>query len=158
MLNNLLLVVADRGGLKAFRVESNPAPRPPRLRQVQSLDLTISHGRYADKVTDQAGRFGTGSASSAQSAGGTAEHTTIDLENSRRAIKQVAEQIVAVVKQEKTDGLLLAAPALMNTALVQELPPDLRSRLVENVSADLLKIDTAKLVSHFQSLQGRAIA
>jgi hypothetical protein len=154
MLNNLLLVVADRGGLKAFRVESNPPPRPPRLRQVQSLELTISHGRYADKVTDQAGRFGT----STPGVGGSAEHTTIELENSRRAVKQVAEQIVAVVKQEKSEGLLLAAPALMNTALVEELPPDLRNLLVENVSADLRKTDAAKLASHFHSLQGRAIA
>lgn len=158
MLNNLLLVVADRGGLKAFRVEPNPTPRAPRLRQVQNLDLTISHGRYADKVTDQAGRFGVNAAAGAPGAGGAAEHTTIELENSRRAIKQVAEQIVAVVKQEKTEGLLLAAPALMNTALIEELPPDLRNRLVENVSADLRRTDVAKLVSHFQSLQRRTNA
>ncbi len=158
MLNNLLLVVADRGGLKAFRVEPNPAPRPPRLRPVQALDLTISHGRYADKVTDQAGRFGAGSAVGTPGAGGVAEHTTIELENSRRAIKQVADQITAVVKQEKAEGLLLAAPSLMNAALLEELPAELRDRVVENVSADLLRLDTAKLASHFQSLQRHANA
>ncbi len=155
MLNNLLLVVADRGGLKAFRVEPNPTPRAPRLRPVQALDLTISHGRFADKVTDQAGRFGAGSANGTPGAGGVAEHTTIDLENSRRAVKQVAEQIAAVVKQEQTEGLLLAAPASMNAALVEELPTELRNRIVENVSADLLRLDTAKLASHFQCLQQR---
>ena len=80
------------------------------------------------------------------------------MEFSRRAIKQVAEQIAEVIKNEKAEGWLLAAPALMNSALVDELPAELRNRMIENVQADLVRLDTSKLVSHFQSLQRPATA
>ena len=51
-----LIIVADRGEIKAYRVKKTPN-RGANLQLVQALDLTDAHGRYGDKLTDQAGRF-----------------------------------------------------------------------------------------------------
>ena len=55
MLINTLLIVADRGGLKAFRVDELPN-RKHGLHQIDSDYEQDAHGRYDDKVTDRAGR------------------------------------------------------------------------------------------------------
>jgi hypothetical protein len=56
MTPSSLIVVADRGSLKAYRVAETPT-RGPSLQLVQAFDLTEAHGKLLDKVTDQAGRF-----------------------------------------------------------------------------------------------------
>jgi hypothetical protein len=45
------------------------------------------------------------------------------------------------------------APAEIHSAVVELLPPAVRDRIVEHVKSDLLKVEPAKLVSHFRSLQ-----
>src|SRR5881398_2850505 len=51
-----LIIVTDRGSLKAYRVDETPT-RGPSLHLVQAFDLTDAHGKLIDKVTDLAGRF-----------------------------------------------------------------------------------------------------
>ncbi len=51
-----LIIVADRGSLKAYKVNETPN-RGASLQLVQAFDITDAHGRYDDKLTDQAGRF-----------------------------------------------------------------------------------------------------
>jgi len=51
-----LIIVTDRGRLKAYKVDDAPN-RGPSLQLVQSIEVTDAHGRYQDKLTDQAGGF-----------------------------------------------------------------------------------------------------
>src|SRR5256886_5884216 len=51
-----LIIVADRGSLKAYRVNETPT-RGPSLKLVQAFDVTDAHGKLVDKVTDLAGRY-----------------------------------------------------------------------------------------------------
>ncbi len=51
-----LIIVTDRGSLKAYKVSETPT-RGPHLQLVQAFDTTDAHGRYQDKLTDQAGAF-----------------------------------------------------------------------------------------------------
>jgi hypothetical protein len=51
-----LIIVADRGSLKAYKVDDTPN-RGASLQLVQAFEITGAHGRYDDKLTDQAGRF-----------------------------------------------------------------------------------------------------
>ena len=46
-----------------------------------------------------------------------------------------------------------AAPASIHSSVVEQLPPEIRDRIVEHVKSDLVKIEPAKLPSHFRSLQ-----
>jgi hypothetical protein len=146
-----LVVVADRGGVKAYRVDETPN-RGASLQLVQAFDITDAHGRYDDKLTDQAGRFPV-SDGNGRHANSIAERTALETETDRRICKQLAEQIAEVVKRERAEGWSFAAPASIHGTVADLLPPGIRNRVVEHVKSDLLKIEPAKLASHFRSLQ-----
>ncbi len=145
-----LIIVTDRGTLKAYKVNDTPT-RGPSLRFVQAFDTTDAHGRYQDKLTDQAGSFPSGAAPGQGSS--IAERTGIETENDRRIVKQLADSIVEVVEREGKDGWSFAAPASIHSAVVELLPASVRDKIVEHVKSDLVKIEPAKLPGHFRSLQ-----
>ena len=146
-----LIIVADRGSLKAYRVDDTPT-RGASLRLVQAFELTEAHGRYDDKLTDQAGRFPV-SDGNGRHANSIAERTALETENEKRTCKQLAEHIAEIVRREAVEGWSFAAPAAIHTAVVELLPPPIQNRIVEHVKSDLVKIEPAKLPTHFRSLQ-----
>jgi protein required for attachment to host cells len=144
-----LIIVTDRGSLKAYKVNDTPT-RGPSLKLVQAFDTTDAHGRYQDKLTDQAGASSSGAPGQMNS---IAERTGIDNENDRRIVKQLADSITEVVEREGKDGWSFAAPASIHSAVFDQLPAEVRDRIVEHVKSDLVKIEPAKLPGHFRSLQ-----
>jgi hypothetical protein len=146
-----LVIVADRGSLKAYRVNETPT-RGPSLQLVQAFNITDAHGRLLDKVTDQAGRFPVGDGAGLQHGGSIAE-TKLENETDRRIYRQLADQIAKVVKIDGIEGWSFAAPAEFHSAIVDLLPNDVRDRIVEHVKSDLVKVEPARLLSHFRSLQ-----
>lgn len=151
---NSLIIVADRGSLRAYRVEPQPE-RAPRLHAIQQLDLTVARGRTQDGLTDAAGRYGARNAAGPPGAtGGTYEQPTLELENDRRAVKQLAEAITDICKQEQPVGWSLAAPKQITTLLLEHVPKEWQAKLVEKVGADLAKVPPTELVTHFESLKG----
>ena len=104
-----LIIVADRGGVKAYRVNETPT-RGASLQLVQAFDITDAHGRYDDKLTDRAG-FPV-SDGNGRHANSIAERTALETENDRRICKQLAEHIAEVVKREAAEGWSFAAPGL----------------------------------------------
>ena len=64
-MKSSFIIVADRGNLKAFRVEKVPNGRPPRMQLVQAFTLTAPHLKISEINTDLAGRFPAGSGSAA---------------------------------------------------------------------------------------------
>src|SRR5206468_8049655 len=97
MTPSSLVIVTDRGSLKAYRVEETPT-RGPSLQLVQAFNLTDAHGRLLDKVTDQAGRFPVSNgAGGHHGQASIAERTQVETETERRLCKQLADRIVDVV-------------------------------------------------------------
>ncbi|MGI9114911.1 MAG: hypothetical protein DLM52_13545 [Chthoniobacterales bacterium] len=147
-----LIIVADRGSLKAYRVNETPT-RGPSLQLVQAFNITDAHGRLLDKVTDQAGRFPVGDAGSGRHMNAVAERTQMEAEVDRRIRKELAERIVELVKSDGVTGWSFAAPAPCHKSITELLPSDVRDRIVEHVKSDLVNIEPAKLSTHFRSLQ-----
>ena len=151
-----LVIVADRGNLKAYRVDETPS-RGPSLQLVQAFELTDAHGRYQDKLTDNAGRFpvgdGGGQAGSGRHMNAIAERQGLETENDRRLHKQLADHVEEIIRAQAPEGWSFAAPASINSTVVDLLTSDIRDRIVENVKSDLVNIEPAKLPAHFQSLQ-----
>lgn len=147
-----LLIVTDRGGLRAFKVEPNPN-RAPGLHLLDSFEASETHGRYQDKVSDQAGRLQGGTHGAANTGGGADEHGTIDAENRRRACKHIAERINELVKSEKPETWLLAVPAEIKKLVLDHVDDEALKRLGEPVHANLLKAEPAKIASHFTELR-----
>lgn len=146
-----LIVVADRGGAKAYRVGDTPN-RGASLQLVQAFDITDAHGRYDTKLTDQAGRFPVTDGSN-RHANSVAERTALETENNRRICQQLADQIAGVVEREAPEGWSFAAPPSIHSIVAELLPVDVRERVVEHVKSDLVKIEPANLSKHFRSLE-----
>ena len=146
-----LVIVADRGTLKAYRVDETPT-RGPSLRLIQAFDITDAHGKLIDKVTDLAGRFAVRD-SAGQHHGGSIAESKLETETDRRIYKQLADQIVKIIEASGKDGWSFATPAEIHSAIVELLPAAARHRIVEHVKSDLVKVEAAKLPAHFRSLR-----
>src|SRR5438034_3009410 len=147
-----LIIVTDRGSLKAYRVNETPT-RGPSLQLVQAFNITDAHGRLVDKVSDLAGRFPVSDGASGRHANSIAERTQLETETDRRIHKQLADQIVKIVQSDGVEGWSFAAPASIHAAIVDLLPAAVRDRIVEHVKSDLVKTAPSKLPAHFRSLQ-----
>jgi hypothetical protein len=150
MTPTTLVIVTDRGSLKAYRVDETPT-RGPSLHLVQAFNTTEAHGKLIDKVTDFAGRYSADGAGAHP--GASIAETKLENETDRRIYKELAAQIAKVVKSNGAAGWSFAAPAEFHAAIVDLLPGDVRNRIVEHVKSDLVKIEPAKLAAHFRSLQ-----
>ena len=153
MTPSSLVIVTDRGSLKAYRVNETPT-RGPSLQLVQAFDMTDAHGRLIDKVSDSAGRFPvTEGAGAHRGPASIAERTQLAMETDRRIQKELADQITQIVSQNGKEAWSFAAPAEIHAAIVDFLPAAVRQRIVEHVKSDLVKVEPVKLISHFRSLQ-----
>jgi hypothetical protein len=147
-----LIIVADRGSLKAYQVKETPT-RGPSLHLIQAFDLTDAHGRLIDKVTDVAGRFPVTNGAGTHHRASIAERTQLGTETDRRIYKQLADQISQIVGRSGQEGWSFAAAAEIHSAIVGLLSAPVRDRIVEHVKSDLVKVEPAKLPTHFRSLQ-----
>ncbi len=152
MTPSSLIIVTDRGSLKAYRVDETPT-RGPSLKLVQAFNVTDAHGRLVDKVTDLAGRFPVSDGAGGRHANSIAERTQLETETDRRIHKQLADQIAKIVESDGVEGWSFAAPASIHAAIVDLLPRKVRDRIVEHVKSDLVKTEPSKLSAHFRSLQ-----
>src|ERR1700757_2470804 len=104
MTPSSLIIVTDRGGLKAYQVNATPT-RGPSLQLVQAFNITDAHGRLIDKVSDQAGRFAVSDGSGAHhGAASIAERTKLATETDRRIQKELADQIARIVSSNGKEG------------------------------------------------------
>jgi len=152
MTPSSLVIVADRGSLKAYEVNETPT-RGPSLKLVQAFDVTDAHGRLIDKVTDLAGRFPVTEGAGAHRGAASIAESKLETETDRRIYRQLADQIAKLVKRDGVEGWSFAAAAEIHAAIVDLLPGPVRNRIVEHVKSDLVKVEPAKLHSHFRSLQ-----
>jgi hypothetical protein len=150
MTPSTLVVVVDRGSLKAYKVNDTPN-RGPSLQLVQAFNIMDAHGRYQDKVSDQAGAFPDAAGPGAMNS--IAERHGIENETERRVHRELADKIAETVKRENVEGWSFAAPARIHSAITDLLPNDVRDRIVEHVNSDLVNTEPAKLPGHFRSLQ-----
>src|SRR5947209_19018839 len=90
-----LIIVTDRGTLKAYKVNDTPT-RGPSLQLVQALDTADAHGRYQDKLTDQPGAFPSGAPPRQMNS--IAARSGIENADDRRILKQLADTVNEIVE------------------------------------------------------------
>jgi hypothetical protein len=130
-----LVVVADRGSLRAYRVEETPT-RGPHLKLVQAFEVTdvmnAPSARHMTPMTDW---------------------PQLEAEMDRRVCKELASEIAKIVERNQGEDWSFAAEPSIHKAIVDLLPAEIRERIVEHVPSDLVKTEVEKLPSHFRSLQ-----
>jgi protein required for attachment to host cells len=144
-----LIILTDLGSLKAYRLIRDELSSTPRLELTESFDTLDAHGRLADKVTDMAGRFPVAAGAGPAVAASNGENHNLKTELQRRVIRQLAESVDRLVKQQKPPIWFFAAPKEINRQIVDQLDTDVRSRMKKNVGADLIKVDKSDVMGYF---------
>jgi hypothetical protein len=155
-MKSSLIIVADRGNLKAYRIEKVPNDRPPRVHLVQAFTLTGAHMKISEINTDLAGRFPVGSTpgqSQGRHQNAIAEQQGLPLEIDRRLIKQLAEHIETVLRDEKPGSWAFAAPSTINKSILAEVDQSLVRLLGDNIQSDLVNVEPNVLLDHFQGVR-----
>jgi hypothetical protein len=152
MIPASIVITADRGSLKAYQVNATPT-RGPSLQLVQAFDITDAHSRLIDKVTDFAGRFPVTEMAGPHHGAASIGESKLQTETERRINKELADQIAKIINGNGGKGWSFAAAPEIHTAIVDLLPDRVRSRIVEHVKSDLVKVEPAKLPNHFRSLR-----
>jgi hypothetical protein len=152
MIPASFVIAADRGSLKAYRVNETPT-RGPSLKLVQAFDTTEAHGKLIDRLTDLAGRFPVTESAGAHRGAGSIAESKLQTETERRINRELAEQITRVIDENGRESWAFAAAPEIHGAIVDLLPDRVRNRIVEHVKADLVKVEAAKLPNHFRSLR-----
>jgi hypothetical protein len=148
-MKNTLLVVADLGGFKAFKVENNHLNRTPHLELLDQFTNTGAHGRLVDRVTDLGGQFPRGTGLKARGAMSDGERHNIELEARKRLVRQLAERLNSLGRSLEIEQCFLAASREINQQLIAELDPQVRAKIAKNVHADLTKMGQAELLGRF---------
>jgi len=156
-MKNTLLVVADLGGFKAFRLHNEEEQinnqvhlkRSPRLEFIEEFHNPAAHGRLVDKVSDLSGRFPRGTGLKGGGAMADGERHNIELESRKRLVRQLAQRVNVLARSQDIERCFLAASKEINHQLVEELDPVVRAKVEKNVPADLTKTERADIMSFF---------
>lgn len=147
---NTLLVVADLGGFKAFKLENNNhLNRTPRLELLDHFENVQAHDRLVEKVTDLSGRFPRGMRLKNSGAMSDGERHNIQLESRKRQVRQMAQRLNELGRNPDVERCFLAASREINHQLLEELDQKVRAKIVKNVPADLTKLDRPQILRHF---------
>lgn len=146
MISSSLVIVTDRGNIKAYAIEQTPVRQT--ARPIFERRIAEAHGRYRDKVTDQAGAFATGGGGNYTSTG-ESDRCGFEEEEDRRIFQRLAQQITSLLREHGTPTWSFAAPAEINAAILAGVDAKLRDRLEHNLGNDLVKTPTAELLPFF---------
>jgi hypothetical protein len=149
---NSIVIAANLGHLKAYRVEETPN-RGQKLQLIEDIEFPEAHGRFIDKVTDLAGRFPVSSGAHPGVQMAHAETLTVDLEVERRLVRLVCEQIESHTAD--ATSWYFAANNEIQRAVLDNLKRPTREKLVRAVACDLTKAPAAEVQDHFKGFMAR---
>ena len=141
-----LIVLADLGRLKAFRVTRDEMTSNVHVELAEELNFLDGQEKLLDKVTDKAGRF---PGSGGTSAGGAGENHNLQSEMQKRLIKRLGEGINDLVRREHPAIWHFAAAQEINHKILDLLAPEVRAKLSKTVGSDLTKIGKSEILAHF---------
>ena len=142
-MTDKMIVLADLGHVKAFRVTHDMLTSKPRIELTYECEFPEAHIRLGQTVTDQAGRF----AQEGTPGSSTWENHNLRAENERRLLCIVAGKISELVQGQRY--WYLAAAESVNGRIIEHLHPDARAGLVKNVASDLVKTPKDQILGRF---------
>jgi hypothetical protein len=158
-MNSHYFVIADHSRVRIFTERSSPGQTTPGLEEVFAMDFAQGRSSYTDNDTDMAGRFQGSKQQGASPGGPTArsgmsidERLPMQREAHRRAIAEIARAIDSFLNLRPDSSWDFAAGPSMHNAILERLPPSIRSRLRSSLAKDLVKQPTAELRERFLSL------
>ena len=103
-----LLIVADLGHWKAYRLEESEQFSRPRIQLLEEWTTNVIQ-HLSEVVTDQAGQFRKGSFPAGPSDRSDGEEHNLGLERRKRALKTLAARISELVRRENVESWYFTA-------------------------------------------------
>jgi hypothetical protein len=148
---NKLVVVADLGTFKAFRLEQDRTNSNPRLKVVDTYENAQGDHRISRGLSDQAGQFKTGGQpSTGNTDSGTGERHNICLENDRRSVKRIAEKMSELLADGEFESCYFAASNEINREIVEHLSPEARKKIEKNLTCNLVNTPSEQVLQQFK--------
>ncbi len=148
-MDRIIIITADLGHFKAYRVTQDPPDISPRVTLIESYDSIEGHGKLGDKLSDASGRFRR-SGGKDEVAKGSGERHNIEREMEKKLSKMIATDIDALIENEDCDEWYLASGKKINRKIIDNLKPDVKERLVRNIIANLTGVGKSEILSHFR--------
>jgi len=149
-MKRTLILLADLGCLKAFKLENGEANRSPRLEPIEEFSQPEAHERMVEEVTGMSGRFHRGGTkSNGAGAMSNGERHNIDLEKRKRLVRNLAGRVNRLAKDPEIDRCWMAASREISHPLLSELYPDVRAKIQTVIAADLTKLNRAEILKRF---------
>lgn len=153
-----LLILADLGHLKAYRLLYNVPGLKPKFELIDSFSTIEASGRLRDKLTDNPDLKRGDASSTQQGVNSDGERHNIDLEFQRRAQKELGRRITEIVRKEpEAQEWFFAAKSSINSALLEHVPQQLRNGIVANWQDDLVNIPNGQLVQRVDEWEKQAV-
>ena len=148
-MDRIIIITADLGHFKAYRITEDPPDRSPRVTLIESYDSIEGHGKLGEKLSDAGGRFRR-SGGKDEVAKGSGERHNIEREMEKKLSKMIAKDIDALIESEDCDTWYLASGKKINRKIIDNLKPEVKERLVKNITADLTGVGRSDILSHFR--------
>ncbi len=151
-MKQTLVVVADLGRFKAFRLVKGMVDSRAHLELLAESRHEELRQRLSEQVTDGAGRFPKGAGP--QNVSGDmsfGERHNIRLEQQRRAVESIADELKALLRGGEFDACWLAVSQPIQQQLLAEMECRTKAKLEKILGADLTKAKTPEILPHFES-------
>ncbi|MDD5406626.1 MAG: host attachment protein [Sulfurovaceae bacterium] len=138
-LENTIIIVADLGELKAYKVHENDGSisgefkNSFRLEMIADENFIEGRKKMSDLVSDSSGRL---------------KHYALE-EKDKRVLKDIVHAIEEIVADKKPKQIFLAFPEEYNHHLMKKLEDNIKDLITKNLIHDLVKTDKSELLSHF---------
>jgi len=144
-LENTIVIVADLGELKAYKIHENDGSISGEFKNSFRLEMIVDENfiegrkKMSEVMSDNMGRM----------IHDTLEEHNAMAEKDNRVLKDIAHTIEEIAVDQEPSRIFLAFPKEHNHELFDKLRDDVKDLIEKNLPSDLVKTDKSKLLSHF---------
>ncbi len=158
-----LIIVADLQHFKLFNIKEDPLKRKS-VEILNGSDNINYHQKLSDTVSDRKGNFQSSHTSGPDNSqnvsvaedrrrmmgsGSAGENHNLSLEQERRRLKEIANQISQTLQKHSHESWYFAAPKAINNKIVELLDAKTKERMKINLQSDLTNIPDSELLEYF---------
>lgn len=151
-----LIVAADLGSFKAYRLDATVAQNTPRLESLQDFETVDAHTQNRNTLTIMEGQTARdrGKPGFLSSASDGEQHN-MRLEKQRRLVKQLAQTLDELLLHDNVENCFLAVPSEIHHQFLKALSVRSRNKIKRILPLNLTKVNKADLLSRFLPAESR---
>ncbi len=149
MKNTHVIIVADSGTLKAYRIAETSTLHRRKAELVKQIRYEAAHRKLSDTLSDRAGRFrGSGDARTNSKSSGEAHNLKSELK--KKIVEHLAHDIEGVISHTPAEFYYISLPKPIHNIVLDEMKASLRKKITKDLAADLIKEPVDKIRARFK--------